>query len=60
VGLRDPREAVDPYITALLELRSRARAARDFVSADLIRERLTDAGVEVHDGEGPSTWELRG
>ncbi len=59
-GLRDPREAVDPFITALLELRSRARAARDFVSADLIRERLTAAGVEVHDGDGPSTWELRG
>ena len=56
-GVRDPREAVDPFIEALLELRARARAAQDWSAADLIRERLTDAGVEVHDGDAGSTWE---
>ncbi len=29
-GVRDPREVVRPYVEALLELRARARAARDY------------------------------
>ena len=58
-GVRDPREAVDPFIEALLELRARARAAQDWSAADFIRERLTDAGVEVHDSDAGSTWDLR-
>ncbi len=57
-GVRDPREALDPFVGALLELRARARASRDWESADLIRDRLAAAGVEVRDeGEG-STWLL--
>ncbi len=57
-GVRDPREALDPFVEALLELRARARASRDWESADLIRDRLAAAGVEVRDeGEG-STWLL--
>jgi len=58
-GVRDPREAVDPFIEALLELRTRARAAKDWSAADFIRERLTDAGVAVHDSDAGSTWDLR-
>jgi hypothetical protein len=58
-GVRDPREAVDPFIEALLELRTRARAAQDWSAADFIRERLTDAGVAVHDSDAGSTWDLR-
>ncbi|MGZ6297761.1 MAG: CysS/YqeB C-terminal domain-containing protein [Candidatus Limnocylindrales bacterium] len=58
-GVRDPREAVDPFIEALLELRARARAAQDWSAADFIRERLTDAGVAVHDSDAGSTWDLR-
>lgn len=58
-GARDPREVVEPYVTALLELRSRARDARDWAAADLVRDRLTAAGVEVRDDATGSSWILR-
>ena len=58
VGVRDPREAVDPFVETLLELRGRARANRDWESADLIRDRLAAAGVEVRDEGVGSTWVL--
>jgi cyanophycinase-like exopeptidase len=59
-GLADPRDAVAPYVEALLELRGLAREQRDFGTADLVRDRLTAAGVEVRDTpEGPR-WLLGG
>ena len=58
-GLRDPRDAVRPYVETLLELRTRARDARDWATADLVRERLTDAGIEVRDDPTGSSWSLR-
>jgi len=54
----DPRSTVEPFVEALLVLRARAREARDWATADLIRERLTDAGVEVRDGAEGSSWIL--
>ena len=57
-GGLDPRSTVDPFVEALLALRARAREALDWETADLIRERLTDAGVEVHDGPEGSSWVL--
>src|SRR5439155_16436524 len=48
-GLADPREAVAPYVGALLDLREQARERRDFGTADEIRGRLVAAGVEVRD-----------
>ena len=58
LGSRDPRDALAPFVEALLELRSRARAARDWPAADLVRDRLAAAGVEVRDGPEGSTWVL--
>ena len=60
VGTRDPREVVEPFVDALLELRTRARAARDWATADLVRDRLAAAGVEVRDSADGSTWVLAG
>ncbi len=57
-GLRDRREVVDPFIETILELRSRARSAHDWVAADLIRDRLAAAGVEVRDGSTGPSWYL--
>jgi hypothetical protein len=57
-GARDPREAVGPFVTALLELRARARETRDWTTADLVRDRLTAAGVEVRDESTGSSWVL--
>ena len=57
-GVRDPRETIAPFVEALLELRARARDARDWAAADLIRDRLAAAGVEVRDEADRSTWHL--
>jgi hypothetical protein len=57
-GTHDPREMVEPYVETLLELRGRARAAQDWATADLLRERLTAAGIEVHDDAAGSSWTL--
>jgi cysteinyl-tRNA synthetase len=57
-GGTDPRATLEPFVTTLLELRDRARAAKDWPAADLIRTRLTEAGVEVRDSADGSTWVL--
>jgi len=57
-GARDPREAVDPFVTALLELRRRSRAARDYPTSDWVRQQLTAAGVEVRDTPDGTVWRL--
>ncbi len=59
-GGADPRATLEPFVAALLELRGRARAARDWETADLVRDRLTAAGVEVRDDPTGSTWVLGG
>jgi len=58
-GTRDPREVVGPFVELALELRARARAAKDFATSDLVRDRLTDAGAEVRDTPDGATWGLR-
>ena len=57
-GGTDPRSTVEPFVEALLSLRARARDARDWEAADLIRAMLTEAGVEVRDGAEGSGWVL--
>jgi cyanophycinase-like exopeptidase len=57
-GGPDPRTVVGPFVEALLVLRARARNASDWATADLVRERLAAAGVEVRDGADGSTWTL--
>lgn len=54
----DPHGLVEPFVATLLELRGRAREARDWSTADLIRDRLAAAGVEVRDGAGGTDWVL--
>ena len=57
-GAADPAEAVRPFVDTLLELRAGARERRDFATADLIRDRLTSAAVEVRDTADGVTWSL--
>jgi cyanophycinase-like exopeptidase len=54
----DPTKAVTPFVEALLEVRDAARAAKDFATADLVRDRLVAAGVEVGDSKGSTSWRL--
>jgi len=58
-GTRDPATVVAPFVDALLAERLRARAAREWATADGIRDRLLAAGVELHDTPDGTTWELR-
>ena len=58
MGAADPRNAVAPYVEALLAVRAAARSAKDFATSDLVRDRLVDAGVEVRDTPGGTDWSL--
>jgi cysteinyl-tRNA synthetase len=54
-----PEQTVFPAVLKLvLELRERARAARDFEAADLIRERLQSVGIRIEDRAGGPRWHL--
>jgi len=55
-GVRDPAETVGPFVDALLDLRSRARDAKDFATSDRVRDALTGAGVEVRDTPDGPEW----
>ena len=57
-GIADPQLQVAPFVETLLEIRDAARAARRFEDADLIRDRLTAAGIEVRDTRDGVEWEL--
>ena len=43
-------------IEALIEKRNAAKKARDFETADSIRDQLLDAGVTIQDGRDGTTW----
>jgi cysteinyl-tRNA synthetase len=55
--LPDPA-AFRPVLDLLLDLRERARAARDFAAADAIRDRLAEASIRVEDRPGGPRWHL--
>ena len=52
----DVTATVTPYIELLLELRNRAREEKRWRDSDAIRDGLTAAGVEVHDGPNGASW----
>jgi cysteinyl-tRNA synthetase len=54
------RDALDAVISGLLELRTAARANRDFATADAIRDNLTAAGIAIEDTPAGPRWSLRG
>ncbi len=58
-GLVDPRRRLAPLVEALLERRQAAREQRDFGTADTLRDRLTDAGIDVADTPSGAEWSLR-
>lgn len=49
---------LEGVIDRMLELRREARAAKDWAKADLIRDLLTEAGVEVEDTPKGARWVL--
>jgi hypothetical protein len=57
-GTRDTTALIGPFVDGLLAERERARAARDWAAADVIRDRLVAAGIELHDTQDGTTWSL--
>ena len=54
-----PSAIEDAEVMRLLAQRDAARARRDFPAADTIRRQLSEAGIEVQDVGGTSTWRRR-
>ena len=52
--------AVDALVRGLLDQRAQARAARDFATADGIRDQIKAAGIEVEDTPHGPQWSLSG
>jgi cysteinyl-tRNA synthetase len=51
--------ALDALVSDLLEQRQQARAARDFATADAVRDRLLAAGIAVEDTPDGPQWTLK-
>ena len=49
---------VDALVSGLLDQRATARAEKDFATADAIRDRLKQAGVEITDTPDGQKWSL--
>ncbi len=50
--------ALDVLVDGLIAERSEARASRDWVRADSLRDRLTAAGIILEDGREGASWHL--
>lgn len=51
--------ALDALVSARIRERAQARKARDFATADAIRDELAEAGIAIEDGPNGSTWTMR-
>jgi cysteinyl-tRNA synthetase len=52
--------ALDSLVEALIAQREEARAAKDFTTADRVRDQLAAAGVEVEDTAQGARWQVTG
>ena len=51
-------EAYGKVVDMVLDLRAKAKAAKDWATSDQIRDALADAGFEVKDTKDGVTWKL--
>ncbi|MGJ7441146.1 cysteine--tRNA ligase [Aquipuribacter sp. MA13-6] len=57
-GSSDSRTALDRLVRAELDARAAARAAKDWTTADAVRDRLVAAGVVIEDTAEGARWSL--
>ena len=57
-GTRPAASVFGPFVDLALELRDSARRDRRYAEADVVRDRLTALGVEVHDSPDGSSWSV--
>jgi cysteinyl-tRNA synthetase len=57
-GGGDAQSALDTLVRVQLEAREQARAARDFATADAIRDQLGAAGIVIEDTASGANWSL--
>jgi cysteinyl-tRNA synthetase len=55
-GLADPADQLRPAVEPLVTLREDLRRERSFAAADVIRDALTAAGVELQDSANGTSW----
>ncbi len=57
-GSEAREEAFGKVVDMVLELRAKAKAAKDWATSDHIRDELAQAGFEVKDTKDGATWKL--
>lgn len=55
-GLADPRDALDPVMQVVLEVRRTVRDEKRYDLSDLLRDRLAEAGLEIRDTPSGPEW----
>jgi cysteinyl-tRNA synthetase len=53
-------QVIDSLVGGLLEQRQEARAAKDFATADRVRDQLAAAGIEIEDTPQGARWSVKG
>jgi cysteinyl-tRNA synthetase len=57
-GGSDGMASLDQLVRAQLAARAAARAARDYATADAIRDQLSEAGIVIEDTASGANWSL--
>ena len=57
-GLADPAERLRPAVEPLVALRESLRGDRSYAAADVIRDALAAAGVELRDSPDGTSWQV--
>ena len=55
-GLADPRTAIDPVMSVVLEVRRTVRDEKRYDLSDLLRDRLAEVGLEIRDTPSGPEW----
>lgn len=50
--------ALEKVMKLILDMRIKAKANKDFATSDEIRNKLTEAGIQVKDGKDGATWSI--